>query len=193
MGVAVDDPPPINEALSEEDFIIYYQGFEIGDHIPFEELAKKLGFACDDKMNYCSDNVNYRAGGRKGDDISFTWFQAFYPEPENADLVIDFVVDEIEQKAWLVTVNILCEEASTYRGLTISDSEQVYKEKYGSSYKDTSSGLYTMEYWGDETLWYSTKSILVKVDKTTRDVCYIFVDYSQNPTMVKFDLPSLGD
>jgi len=187
--------PQAIETFSEDDFVIRYQDILISDKMPFDELARQLSFDIDENYIIHSDNVNVRAGGWRGE-TEYTWYQIHYPSKAYTAMLIDYVVIDTEQKAWLVMVRIMNNEVSTYRGMRIGDSEQEFLERHGDSYEfcyeDSSGRLYQYSFYGDNALSYPTKVIRIGVDKRTEEIYSLVIEYSKNETMEMLDIPTLG-
>ena len=190
-----EDLPQCIDAFSEDDFIIRYQDILISDKLPFDELARQLGLAIDDNYVIDSNDVNYRAGGWN-EDLRFTWYQIYYPSKLDTAMIIDYVVIDTEKKAWLVMIDVLNSEVSTYRGIRIGDSEQKFLERYGDSYTRSAGHpipyYYIFEHWGDSAVSYPQKEICIEIDTESNSVDCIFVDYGSNYTMEMLDIPTLG-
>jgi hypothetical protein len=171
-------------------------------------MAQQLGLSVDSDLAIESDNVVIRAAGNK-ENFSYTWYRVlwphkkdieyddhefFSPNKDNTDMVIEYVVikNGVESKAWLVSVELLTENAMTYRGLKIGDEEQTFLDKYGNGYEaqsDTkSSNYYRLELAGDGTLNNPSKYLSIVFDKTKGEISKINIIYSKDETMDFLDI-----
>ena len=123
-----------------------------------------------------------------------------HPDIENTDIVIEYVVNETDQTAWLVSVELLNSNAVTYRGLKIGDEERLFFSKYGESYEprfnNETSHYFQLELWAGFTSEnendYPLKTISIVVDKTSGSIISILFDYRKIESMLLFDLPTMS-
>jgi len=170
-----------NRALTEEDFNVSYNGIEIGESIPFEELAEQLGVSLGD----ADSNTDPRAILTMDGD-SYGWYTLHYPDREKTEMEIDYVFNETKKTAWIVWVCLF--SGDTKRGLAIGDSLEKCLELYGEKLFGPTTSFKTTEYYHyklNEAI--EDKEIHVEVDKSSQMVNAIFLDYCSQQSMRELD------
>ncbi len=188
--------------LTDEDFDINYKGIIINSHRPFHEIARDLGIELNIEDSYKENHYNELRMSVNG---MYYWFIAHYPDKENEEMTIEYVVDRTLQETWLVSVNLHTTE--TYRGIKVGDSLDDLIKAYGYNVQiwendsrqvwDENAQKYTNvvkqkwyqyrpDFGTDEA--YTDVGIDIVVDINTNTVSGISINYASNETFEKLEV-----
>lgn len=162
--------------ITQEDFDINYKDIMINDTIPFKQIANALGF----EIGKTDSNVDVKAMSQIGD-----WYVVHYPTKEAEDLRLEYIVNEQLGTQKLVLVYLY--NVATFRGISIGDDLEELLNAYGDAVKPeynsstTDSYLYKLDTTTDES--HPDKSISIIVDKNSKKVTKISINYYQNGAM----------
>ncbi len=173
-----------NEAkITKDDFNIRYNGTTINDSTSFKEIAGELGI----KIGKVDDNIYIKAGTQSGD-----WYLVDYPNKNSENLRIEYVTSEVFG-TYIVSVDLY--NVKTNRNIGVGDSEQRLLAAYGDTVEPIDNGDYTVCYKyplsNDQSKVYSEdKVITFIVDKLTKKVTEIYINYNNYKAMDDLDITS---
>ena len=173
-------PSEINNLeLNDKDFNIEYMDITINDRISFKQIADKLGIIIGE------DNGNLEVKGGTSD---YTWYVLHYPSKEKEDIQIEFLANETLKTETLLYVNLF--NVKTNRGIGVGDDLEKLLLTYGDNVKPqyNSSSTDYYEYKLDQN--NTDKIITVIVNKDSKKIEEISINYRLNLTMEELDIPS---
>ena len=172
------------DIITEDDFSFTYKNTVISDKIPFSDIAEILGFSLPFDSDDEDDNTEVRAGATVNNQ-SYRWYVLHYPNIENKEISLDYVINTTSQTSWLVLAGLY--NVETYRGIKVGDDEEKLLQAYGRDVQP--------EVNRDNEVYYhytikgnfidpeDKKSICFIVDTNTNKVVEITINYCSSSSL----------
>lgn len=185
----ITTPTPVNgsSALSMEDFNINYKGVLINDTVPFKKIADSLNIT----VGSDEGNSELRASVSVGN-IDYRWIIVHYPSEENEEIRIQYVINDTLKTEYLVCADLF--KAETNRGIKVGDDLKQLLDVYGNlvepDYNSDTTDYYQFNLYDDPSESNLDKFISIVVDKETKRITEISIDYNNDKAMIELGIPS---
>ena len=174
-------PIPAVSAIDINDFDINYNGFIINDTLPFKEVADSIGIEIGKVISSLDIPKTSQIGN---------WYIVHYPSKDKEDMQIEYVINEKAGTQYLVYVELF--NVPTYRGISVGDDIDDLLLAYGDSIKPTyaspTEDLYYYKLDNKSESMAPDKTIYISVDKNTKKITRISIDYNSNKAIEELDM-----
>ena len=171
------------ENIIKKDFDIEYNGVIINDIVSFKHIADELKIP----LGKTDDNIEIKAMSSVGNN-DYSWYVVYYPSKEDEDLRIEYILNETLKTEYLVYVDIF--NAKTFRGIKVGDELKKLTSYYGVSVEPEYNTSKTVCYYYelDNKSEDSDKTISIVVDKDTKKITEISINYNLEKAMEEMDI-----